>query len=140
VKVLEQELRASRDRFEVGDLTRTDVAQSEARLALANANLQAARGHSELLKPETFQFLHVPPGKSEYSGGWIVVNRPWAKGRTLAHNGSNTMWYATVWIAPEIDTAYLVVTNQGGSAGQKVCDTAVSEMIKWQAARDAAPP
>lgn len=43
VKVLEQQLRASRDRFEVGDLTRTDVAQSEARLAAASANLQAAR-------------------------------------------------------------------------------------------------
>jgi len=43
VKVLEQQLRASRDRFEVGDLTRTDVAQSEARLAAASANLQLAR-------------------------------------------------------------------------------------------------
>ncbi|QMW23660.1 TolC family outer membrane protein [Sandaracinobacteroides saxicola] len=44
VRVLEQQLRASRDRFEVGDLTRTDVAQSEARLANANSNLIAAQG------------------------------------------------------------------------------------------------
>ncbi len=44
VRVLETELRASRDRFEVGDVTRTDVAQSEARLASANANLMNARG------------------------------------------------------------------------------------------------
>jgi outer membrane protein len=42
VRVLELNLRASRDRFEVGDLTRTDVAQSEARLALARAQLQQA--------------------------------------------------------------------------------------------------
>lgn len=43
VRVLETNLRASRDRFEVGDLTRTDVAQSEARLSLARAQLQGAQ-------------------------------------------------------------------------------------------------
>lgn len=42
VKVLQEQLRASRDRFEVGDLTRTDVAQSEARLANAQSNLSLA--------------------------------------------------------------------------------------------------
>ena len=47
VKVLETNLQATRDRFEVGDLTRTDVAQSEARLALARANLAAAVGRLE---------------------------------------------------------------------------------------------
>jgi outer membrane protein len=42
--VLETNLQASRDRFEVGDLTRTDVAQSEARLSLARADLATAEG------------------------------------------------------------------------------------------------
>ena len=42
VRVLQTNLDASRDRFQVGDLTRTDVAQSEARLALARAQLQSA--------------------------------------------------------------------------------------------------
>ena len=40
VKVLSVNLEATKDRFQVGDLTRTDVAQSEARLALARAQLQ----------------------------------------------------------------------------------------------------
>ncbi|TRW17511.1 TolC family outer membrane protein [Glacieibacterium frigidum] len=44
VKVLERELQASKDRFEVGDLTRTDVAQSDARLANARSNLISAQG------------------------------------------------------------------------------------------------
>jgi outer membrane protein len=44
VRVLETNLQATRDRFEVGDLTRTDVAQSEARLALAQSNLATAEG------------------------------------------------------------------------------------------------
>ena len=42
VNVLSVNLQATRDRFDIGDLTRTDVAQSEARLALAQGNLQAA--------------------------------------------------------------------------------------------------
>ena len=44
VQVLETNLQASRDRFEVGDLTRTDVAQSEARLSLARSTLATAEG------------------------------------------------------------------------------------------------
>jgi len=44
VKVLETNLQASKDRFSVGDLTRTDVAQSEARLAVAHSDLANAMG------------------------------------------------------------------------------------------------
>lgn len=50
VKLLTEQLRASRDRFEVGDLTRTDVAQSEARLAAAHANLQGAQAQRTLAR------------------------------------------------------------------------------------------
>lgn len=42
VKALEVNLEATSDRFEVGDVTRTDVAQSESRLALARSDLQNA--------------------------------------------------------------------------------------------------
>ncbi len=42
--VLEEQLNATRDRFEVGELTRTDVAQAEARLANAVSNATQARG------------------------------------------------------------------------------------------------
>jgi outer membrane protein len=47
VRVLQTNLQATRDRFEVGDLTRTDVAQSEARLALARSTLATAQGRLE---------------------------------------------------------------------------------------------
>lgn len=43
VRSLEVNLQASTDRFKVGDLTRTDVAQSDTRLALARANLESAQ-------------------------------------------------------------------------------------------------
>lgn len=43
VRSLEVNLQASTDRFRVGDLTRTDVAQSDTRLALARASLESAQ-------------------------------------------------------------------------------------------------
>lgn len=42
VSVLEVNLQATRDRFEIGDLTRTDVAQSQARLSLARGQARSA--------------------------------------------------------------------------------------------------
>jgi outer membrane protein len=45
VKVLGVNLQATRDRFQVGDLTRTDIAQSEARLAAAEANYESAQAN-----------------------------------------------------------------------------------------------
>lgn len=44
VRVLEEEVRAANDRFEVGEVTRTDVAQAQARLAQAQADLVGAEG------------------------------------------------------------------------------------------------
>jgi outer membrane protein len=44
VKVLETNLEATQDRFQIGDLTRTDVAQSEARLQLGRSQLAVAQG------------------------------------------------------------------------------------------------
>lgn len=45
VDVLTTNLQATSDRFEIGDLTRTDVAQSEARLAIAQSDLRAAQAN-----------------------------------------------------------------------------------------------
>ena len=44
VRLISEQLRAARDRFEVGEGTSTDVAQAEARLAQANSNLTQALG------------------------------------------------------------------------------------------------
>lgn len=50
VSVLETNAQATNDRFEIGDLTRTDVAQAEARRELARGRLEAAQ--AELVAAE----------------------------------------------------------------------------------------
>ena len=62
VNVLNTNLQASRDRFQVGDLTRTDVAQSEARLALANAQLQSAEAQLIGSRENYVALVGSPPG------------------------------------------------------------------------------
>ncbi|TMV89059.1 TolC family outer membrane protein [Thioclava sp. BHET1] len=44
VRVLNEELKASNDRFEVGEVTKTDVALAQAQLASARASLASAQG------------------------------------------------------------------------------------------------
>lgn len=44
VRLLTEQLRATRDRFEVGEVTRTDVSLAEARLAAARSGLAAEQG------------------------------------------------------------------------------------------------
>ena len=45
VDVLSVNLQATSDRFEIGDLTRTDIAQSQSRLAVAQSDLQTAQSN-----------------------------------------------------------------------------------------------
>ncbi len=65
VRVLEVNLRATSDRFEIGDLTRTDVAQSEARLALANAQLENAQAQLIGSRERYVQIIGEAPGELE---------------------------------------------------------------------------
>ncbi|WP_300519238.1 TolC family outer membrane protein [Aliiroseovarius sp.] len=50
VRLLTQELRAANDRFDVGEVTQTDVAQAQARLAAARAAEGAARGQMAIAR------------------------------------------------------------------------------------------
>lgn len=85
-----------------------------------------------LLSPGAFKKLHAPPPGAEppYAMGWGVTERPWGGGRVLTHNGSNTMWFAVLWIAPERDFAVLAACNQGGARGAKATDEAVWALIQ----------
>jgi CubicO group peptidase (beta-lactamase class C family) len=92
-----------------------------------------------LLKPETLAKLHTPPEAADiasplenYACGWVILQRDWAGGTTLWHNGSNTMWYIVMWLAPEKNFAVIAATNIAGPDAEQGCDEAATAMIqKW---------
>jgi CubicO group peptidase (beta-lactamase class C family) len=86
------------------------------------------------LAKEDFRRLHEPPGGSEYAMGWAVTERDWAGGRVLTHAGSNTMWFAVVWLAPKKGFGVLAACNQGGEKAQRACDEASGALVRWAAA------
>ena len=61
VTLLLEQFQAAKDRFEVGEITRTDVAQAEARLESARANLAAAEAQSEASIANYTFFVGIPP-------------------------------------------------------------------------------
>lgn len=70
----------------------------------------------------------APPA---YAAGWGVGTAPWGgvagPGPTLTHNGSNTMWFATVLAAPERGLGFIALSNDG-TAGQRACQTLVQRL------------
>ena len=63
--VLAQHLQAARDRFEVGEITRTDVAQAEARLSGAQAELSAAQSQLAVSRAAYERVTGQPPATLE---------------------------------------------------------------------------
>ena len=60
--LLTKELQATNDRFRVGELTRTDVAQAEAALVSATANRETAEGTLQTARATYEQLVGEPPG------------------------------------------------------------------------------
>lgn len=60
---LAAELKATRDRFAVGEVTKTDVAQAEARRALGQSDLDLARANLKSSRAVYEQVVGHPPGR-----------------------------------------------------------------------------
>jgi outer membrane protein len=63
LRLITQELRAAQDRFEVGEITRTDVAQAEARLAASRAELVNAEGDLAIAAENYLLAVGKRPGR-----------------------------------------------------------------------------
>lgn len=63
--VLQRQLDATRDRFEVGEVTRTDISQAEARLSRARSDLIQAEGTLEISRANYANFVGHPPQNLE---------------------------------------------------------------------------
>jgi CubicO group peptidase (beta-lactamase class C family) len=78
----------------------------------------------------SLEILHtIAPPATDYALGWVVLQRPWAGGTALMHNGTNTLNYTVIWIAPEKKFAAVATCNIDSGLGAKACDEAVSLLI-----------
>ncbi|MEM7424961.1 MAG: TolC family outer membrane protein [Pseudomonadota bacterium] len=66
VAVLNEQLRASKARFNVGEITRTDVAQARARLSQSQSNLAVAKSNLAASAAFYVRVFGVPPRKLYY--------------------------------------------------------------------------
>ncbi len=84
VRLLTQELRAARDRFEVGEVTRTDVALAEAQLAQARSGLAGAQG--DLISARAYYKVAVgrEPGRLSAPPRLPSVSKSIATAKALA--------------------------------------------------------
>ena len=86
-----------------------------------------------VLKPETLNRLARPwSGEDEqYGMGWQVYReRAWAAGPVLAHEGSNTLWHASVAVAPAKSLAIVACANTEAGGGPDACLRASLALIK----------
>ncbi len=63
VEVLLEQLRQTRDRFRIGELTRTDVAQAESRLAINRFSLLGAQSTAAISRANYRRVIGVDPGR-----------------------------------------------------------------------------
>jgi outer membrane protein len=75
-KVLARELEATQDRFDVGELTRTDVAQAESRLARATAERVGAEGNLTASEAVYQEVIGNPPEVSSLEAPETLANLP----------------------------------------------------------------
>lgn len=97
-------------------------------------HLNGAQNHPQLLLSSSFQKLHYPISEPPpaYAMGWIVDESKWANGEVLVHAGSNTYWFAKVWIAPKRNLAILVACNDGSAKAQIACNQAGLVLMQSQ--------
>lgn len=96
----------------------------------AHAHARGAKGEAGLVSAESFQKLQTPPPGGDYAMGFGVTKRDWGGGTVLTHSGSNTLFYATVWIAPEKDLVMLAATNAADDAAATAIDSAFAPMVE----------
>ncbi len=94
------------------------------------AHLAGTRGGDGLVTATSFTILHTAAPGTDYALGWGTAERDWARGRVIQHAGSNTLWYAVVWIAPERNLAMFAATNAAGDQGQRGTDSAILALLE----------
>lgn len=108
--------------------------------SFASLHLGTHPRSKELMSSENWKRLHTPypelnsnviSTESPYGFGWVFADRPWAGGRAILHDGSNTTWNSVIWLAPEKKAGFLAVTNAYNSKSAAALDKMIVALIKF---------
>ena len=127
VRVLTEQLRAARDRFEVGEDTRTDVAQAESQLATARSALAAAEGSLEIARELFNLAVGRYPGGLGGPGGLPHLPRSEDEAQRLARQVHPAV------LARQFEVAaaeFGVAEARGASRPSVTLDLSVSETVQ----------
>ncbi len=123
LRVIQEELRAAQDRFDVGEVTKTDVALAEARLASSLAQLEAAKGALQQAKARYKQAVGVnanglstPPGLPQLPTSVAVAQSVAVRNHPAMRQIQHTIKAADLNIA-RAKTASGPTATIGGSYG-----------------------
>lgn len=121
-----EELRASQDRFEVGEVTRTDVALSESQLASSRADLADARGALSTAQAEYVNAVGKLPGRTAGQPSLPNLPRSETDAQTLAQRNHPAILSAQ----HQVRALDLIVQQQRANLGPNVrlnADAGVTE-------------
>jgi len=92
-------------------------------------HLNGARGVStDYLEPAAWKKLHTPAPGQIYAMGWASQEDAWTGGPSLWHNGSNTFFYAILWISPATNLTVGVVANADTKDVRQACEKAAAAL------------
>lgn len=93
-------------------------------------HLRGARALGGVVGSDTYLTLHTPPATSpSYAFGWGRTTRSWTPGWVYNHHGSNTYWWATIWMAPSSDFGVISIVNAPDDVGFTAADQVASSLI-----------
>lgn len=84
VNVLDEQVQATNNRFEVGEVTRTDVSQTEARLAQSRGNLVDAQGNLEVARQAYLAAIGTLPGRLQPPPAMPQLPKTTAEAQSIA--------------------------------------------------------
>lgn len=95
------------------------------------------------LTPDSLRQLAMPRGggANGYGLGWQTDgDRPWADGPVLTHEGSNTLWHATVLIAPAKGLGVITVCNADAGGGAQAAQALSQALVALYTGASAPAP
>ena len=130
-----RQLQATRDRFEVGEVTRTDVAQAEARLSGATADRVRAEGELTAAKADYRRVINQEPGRLVVPERLRALPDTEAEAQQIAEVGNPNITVAQFDLAAaraEVDVALSSLLPRLSVRGELTYADEPNQVLDWQ--------